>query len=47
MSETVGTDRAPAPGAVTVMRRQLRDRPVIPLLGLAAACLRLRRKVTA
>ncbi|MBP1705728.1 MAG: ribose transporter permease [Chloroflexi bacterium] len=37
MSETVGTDRAPAPGAVTVMRRQLRDRPVIPLLGLAAA----------
>ena len=37
MSETVGTGRAPAPGAVTVMRRQLRDRPVIPLLGLAAA----------
>jgi ribose transport system permease protein len=37
VSANVSTDRAPRPsGSVAAMRRQLRDRPVIPLLGLAA-----------
>ncbi len=36
MSGTVHTDHAAGPsGAVAVMRREFRDRPIIPLLGLA------------